>query len=99
MVGYCGAYSHTKMSGMSTYAMPQPMKAEECLRIVNEGVYSDSGVDINVKVNAITSYNLITHGTIKHTATNFECTGQTYRLPNGKNMANALVYKHYTPLN
>ena len=71
------------------------MEAEECLWIPTMGVYSDSGVDINVKVNAITSYNLITHGTIKHTATNFECTGQTYRLPNGKNMANALVYKHY----
>ena len=61
MVGYCGVYSHTKMSGMSTYAMPKPIKAEECLRIVNEGIYSDSGVDINVKVDAITSYNLITH--------------------------------------
>ena len=69
MIGNCGAYSHTKMSGISTYAMPQPIKAEECLRIVNEGIYSDSGVDINVKVDAITSYNLITHGTIKHTAT------------------------------
>ena len=94
-IGYCGAYSHTKESGYSTFAMPKPMKAEECLRIVTEGVYTDSGVDINVKVNAITSYNLITHGSIKHTATNFECTGQTYRLPDGKNMANALVYKHY----
>ena len=95
LIGYCGAYSHTKMSGISTYAMPQPIKAEECLRIVNEGIYSDSGVDINVKVDAITSYNLITHGIIKHTATNFECTGQTYRLPDGTNMDNALVYKHY----
>ena len=34
-------------------------------------------------------------GSIEHTATNFEYTDQTYRLPNGKNMANILVYKHY----
>ena len=75
--------------------MPQLLGAEECLRIVTEGVYIDSGVDIDVKENAITSYNLITHGTIKHSATNIECTGQTYRLPDGKNTANTLVYKHY----
>ena len=49
------------------------MGAEECLRIVTEGVYTDSRVDIDVKVNTITSYNLITQGTIKHTATNLEC--------------------------
>ena len=25
----------------------------------------------------------------------FECTGKAYRLPDGKNMANTLVHKHY----
>ena len=50
-VGYCWAYGHTKESGYSTYAMPQPIGAQECLRIVT--VYTDSGVDIIVKVNAI----------------------------------------------
>ena len=75
--------------------MPHPLSHKECLRIVNQRTYTDSGVDINKKVNAITSSNLITHGSIKHTATAFECTGHTYRLPDGKNMANALVYKHY----
>ena len=40
-IGYFGAYSHTKESGYSTFAMPKPLKAEECLRIVTEGVYTD----------------------------------------------------------
>ena len=58
-VGYFGAYSHTKEFGYSTYAKTHPLSPEECLRIVNQGTYTDSGVD--VKVNAITSYNLITY--------------------------------------
>ena len=44
---------------VTAHAMPHPLSPEECLRIVNQGTYTDSGVD--VKVNAITSYNLITY--------------------------------------
>lgn len=84
LVGYCGAYSHTKETAESTYHTPKAITMEECRRMVTDKAYSYDSKSYPIKVNTVNLISVFTHGSITYTGANIDCTGQALRLKNGK---------------
>ena len=96
LVNYCGAYSHTKDTGESTFGVPTRVSKEECQNMVNKGFYSTEYSSFPIKMDGLTYFNLYTHGSITMTGTNIGCTGAGVRLRNGETNTNMLRSQHYT---
>ena len=96
LVNYCGAYSHTKDTGESTYGVPLRVSGDECKNMVEKGFFSTDHSSFPIKMNGLTYFNLYTHGSISMTGSNIACTGAGLSLRNGQVNTNMLRSLHFT---
>ncbi len=90
VIDYCGHYSSTKATDQSSYNVGRIVEGDECRRMAIQGVLSIEGKDIKTRMNQVSYSTFFTHGSIKYTGDNIECTGQSLRLKNGEVNSNML---------
>ena len=83
-VSFCGAYSHTKQTGESTFNVPIIFSQLECLAMVSSKAYTTDAMSYPLIMNNINSIKFYTHGSVTYTGTNIHCTGENLRLQNGE---------------
>ena len=96
IISFCGAYSHTKETGESTFSIPQKVSPGLCRDMVSNQAFFSETNSFPLKMNAITSFNFFTHGSISYTGNNIACVGEPLRMQNGKVNQNMLKSLHYT---
>jgi hypothetical protein len=95
-VDFCGAYSHSKHSGQSTFHIPILFNKETCTNMAKNRVYTTPTQSFPLAINYINTFNSYTHGGVKYTGTNIGCTGETLRLLDGSLNSNMIKQDHYT---
>ena len=96
IVSFCGAYSHTKETGESTFSVPQMVPAEKCREMVKTQTFSTNSMSFPIKLGALNYINFFTHGSIELTGNNINCQGVPLRMQNGQINQNMLRSLHLT---
>ena len=60
------------------------MDADECRKMATKGTLTIENNDVKTPLNEITHSSFFTHGSVKYTGDNIECTGESLRLSNGQ---------------
>ena len=84
IVNYCGAYSHTKPTGMNRYSTTRDVTPDECVKMANEGKIEIEGNTYEVKTNQYSYVKAFTHGGVWYTGTNIDCVGGAIYLDDGR---------------
>ena len=93
-VSYCGAYSHTKQTGESTFNVPIVFTQIECLAMVSSKSYVTNTMSYPLILNSMNSIKIYTHGAVTYTGTNIHCTGESLRLESGEINSNMTRQEH-----
>ena len=93
-VSYSGAYSHTKHTGESPFNVPMTFSKQECMQMVSSRAYNTESQSFPLNMNALSSLSFYTHGAIKYSGTNIECTGTQMRLSDGNINDNLIRQEH-----
>ena len=96
IVSFCGAYSHTKETGESTYNVPQHVSAKRCKQMVETGSFSSHSMSFPIKIGGLNYINFFSKGSIETSGSNIFCQGEAMRLANGKVNNNMLRTHHVT---
>ena len=96
IISFCGAYSHTKETGESTYSVPQVVPPEKCRQMVASKSFSTNSMSFPIKIGGLNYFNMFTHGSIEMTGNNIICQGAPLRMQNGKMNNNMLRSLHFT---
>ena len=67
IVNYCGAYSHTKPSGMNRYSTTKVVSPDECMKMAREGEIEMEGNTYEVKTNQYSYIKAFMHGGVWYT--------------------------------
>ena len=94
IVNYCGAYSHTKPSGMNRYSTTKVVSPDECTKMAREGEIEMEGNTYEVKTNQYSYIRAFTHGGVWYTGTNIQCEGGAIYLDDGRLNTNMLREVH-----
>ena len=93
-VSYCGAYSHTKQTGESTFNVPIVFTQIECLAMVSSKSYVTNTMSYPLILNSMNSIKIYTHGAVTYTSNNIHCTGESLRLESGEINSNMTRQEH-----
>lgn len=96
IISFCGAYSHTKETGESTFSVPQTVPAEQCRQMADTQTFSANSMSFPIKIGGLNYVNMFTHGSIEMTGNNINCQGVPLRMQNGKINNNMLRSVHLT---
>ena len=93
-VSYCGAYSHTKHTGETRFNVPMSFSKQECMQMISSRAYNTQSQSFSLNMNTLSSFSFYTHGSIKYSGTNIECTGTQMRLSDGNINDNLIRQEH-----
>ena len=87
IVGYCGAYAHTKQSGQNYYNVPKDVTPDKCWEMAREEKVELGGKTFKIKMNKVNYVKAFTHGGIWYTGTNIKCVGKAIHLAIGQQLS------------
>ena len=96
LISFCGAFSHTKETGQSTYNIPQIVSKEKCRQMAENGVFESELMSYPIVIGQLNTLNLFTHGSLNFDGTNIHCQGEALQMSNGQINQNMLRTLHYT---
>ena len=96
IVSFCGAYSHTKTTGESTFGVIQMVSPEVCRSMVKTHLFITDTMSFPVQIGSISHIKMFTHGSIKMTGSNIHCQGEPLRMLDGQVNDNMLRSIHLT---
>jgi hypothetical protein len=94
-IGYCGRYSHNKMTDQSTFGIPMKFHKDVCNDMVSTKTFSNGFQSFPIQLGATNSFSSFTHGSVVYDGSNIACIGESLRLQNGNLNTNMMKQKHY----
>ena len=94
-IGYCGRYSHNKMTDQSSFGIPMKFHKDVCNDIVLTKTYSNGFQTFPIKLGAANVFTSFTHGSVTYDGSNIACIGESLRLHNGNLNTNMMKQVHY----
>ena len=93
-ISFCGAYSHTKETGASTFNVPQVVPPQRCKEMVDTGSFATNDMSFPIKIGGLNYLTYVEKGSIQLTGTNIHCTGEPLRMADGRVNHNMLKTQH-----
>jgi hypothetical protein len=69
-IGYCGQYSHNKMTNQSSFGIPMKFHKYVCNDMVSTKTFSNRFQTFPTQLGAVNSFTSFTHGSVNHDGSN-----------------------------
>ena len=76
-IGYCGRYSHNKMTDQSTFGIPMKFHKDVCNEMVTTKTFSNGFQTFPVQLDSYNYFTSFTHGSVKYDGSNIACLGES----------------------
>ena len=94
-ISFCGAFSHNKETGHSTFNIPQQVTGETCRTMAKERVFIGDKMSFPIALNQVNPINMVSHGAVSIDDSNVSCQGSWLTLSNGQTNKNMLKSLHF----